>query len=203
MTIASTWTRIDSTDTYSTSSIASSSMFDSTISMLNMATSDLINTLMCSSCYMISNDRLCRTTNMRLIESMAGDTENVMTHHSSINNISRQFCSVHSKIGRQCCFKKLSKSPRCTQRFVFFGHLTPCWWWGCSTHTRGPRTCRRTWPTCRHWCLQQPTWRQCRSNATDTKCAARCSQCTQQWGWQDLQGVQSSFSRHPKTCRSA
>ncbi len=126
MTITSTLTRIDSIDMYSTSSAMSSSMFDSTISMLNMATSDLINALMCSSCYVISNDRLCRTTNVTLIESMAGDTENVMTHHSSVGSILGRFCSVHSRIGRQYCFKKLSKRPRCTQQFVFFGHLTPC-----------------------------------------------------------------------------
>ncbi|CAN5953486.1 unnamed protein product [Sphagnum jensenii] len=46
-----------------------------------------------------------------LIESTAGDTENVMTHHSSVGNISRRFCSVHSRIGRRYYFKKLSKRP--------------------------------------------------------------------------------------------
>ncbi len=80
---------------------------------------------MCSSYCMINNDRFCRTTNVMLIESMAGDTENVMTHHSSVDNISGQFCLVHKRIGRQYYFKKLNKRPRCTQRFVFFRHLTP------------------------------------------------------------------------------
>ncbi len=104
----------------------SSSMFSLTILMLNMATNNSINTLMCSSCYVISNDWLYRMMNMTLIELMAGDTENIMTHYLSVDSISGRFCSVHSRIGRRYYFKKLSKHPKCTQRFVFFGHLTPC-----------------------------------------------------------------------------
>ncbi len=66
-----------------------------------MATSKPINVWICCSCCAINSDRFCKMTNVTLMALMAGDTVNVMTHHTLVGVYSGWCVSAYATILRR------------------------------------------------------------------------------------------------------